>query len=165
MKKLLLRQGRTIKKWGTYDAIIDGEKVFIRPGSKKTKGWQITFRDIFKNHLQKEDGSLLMPRDGIVFVPLKVVKKAIKENGLIPLKELDKNFAQDAPREKISLAYAESRLLVDYILSRYNYYLLNQFTSRIASGKPLEHALEKVFYTDLPRFEQNWKSYIRQKYF
>ncbi len=37
-------QEEIFEEWGRYEAIIDGKKVFIRPGSKKPKGWQITFR-------------------------------------------------------------------------------------------------------------------------
>lgn len=44
LKSILEKSGKKIQEWGTYEATIDGEKVFIRPGSKKPKGWQITFR-------------------------------------------------------------------------------------------------------------------------
>jgi len=35
---------------------IDGQRVFIRAGSAKKKGWQISFRDVFKDALEAEDG-------------------------------------------------------------------------------------------------------------
>ena len=38
--------------------------------------WQITFRDVFKNSLEKGDGYLIVPRDGILFIPLKEVQKS-----------------------------------------------------------------------------------------
>ncbi len=33
-----------ISKLNAYDAVINGQKAFIRPGSEKPRGWQITFR-------------------------------------------------------------------------------------------------------------------------
>ena len=59
LKKILEKSGRKIEEWGRYEALIDGKKVFIRPGSKKPKGWQITFRgrkpESFIDSLQKGD--------------------------------------------------------------------------------------------------------------
>lgn len=59
-------------------AIINGQTVFIRPGSdKKTRGWQITFRDKSFKALQTGDGMLLVPRGNILMIPMKEVQKVI----------------------------------------------------------------------------------------
>lgn len=83
LKKMLEKSGKRIQKWGKHDSVIGGKKTFIRPGSKKSKGWQITFRGrkpgSFINALQKGDGYLLMPRDGVLFIPLTEVQKVIKD--------------------------------------------------------------------------------------
>jgi len=65
--------------WSAYEAVVNRVKVFIRPGSEKKKGWQVTFRDRFKKALEEEEGSLLMPRDGILLIPFSEIKKAIKD--------------------------------------------------------------------------------------
>lgn len=69
LQKILIKNGYKIDKWHTYEPIINGKKFFIRAGSKKTKGWQVTFRDIFKNTLKASDGFLIMPRGSILIIP------------------------------------------------------------------------------------------------
>jgi len=76
LKKL---RGKRGQKWSAYEATIDGETAYIRPGSLKTKGWQITFRDRFLKSLEKGTGYLLVSRDGIPLVPLIEVRKVIKD--------------------------------------------------------------------------------------
>jgi hypothetical protein len=83
LKKILEKIGKKIQKWTTYEAIINNEKVFIRPGSKKPKGWQITFRGrkpgSFIDSLQKGKGYLLVSRNGLLLIPLTEVQKVIKD--------------------------------------------------------------------------------------
>ena len=79
LKKLLDKTGKKVQDWGAYEAKIDGEKTYIRPGSKKSKGWQITFRDRFLNSLQGGDGYLLVSRDGVLLIPLSEIQKVITE--------------------------------------------------------------------------------------
>ncbi len=69
LKKILAKHGYNIQRWRAYESQINGSRFFIRSGSKKTKGWQVTFRDKFKEALQKSAGYLLMPRGGIVIIP------------------------------------------------------------------------------------------------
>ncbi|TET21963.1 MAG: hypothetical protein E3J71_07990 [Candidatus Stahlbacteria bacterium] len=81
LQKIIKNCGMTIQKWGKYEAVINNETTFIRPGSKKTKGWQITFRGrkpgSFIDSLQKGVGSLLFSRDGVLLIPLTEVQKVI----------------------------------------------------------------------------------------
>jgi len=81
LKKVIEKRGKKVQKWSKYEAIVDQEKVFIRPGSKKPKGWQITFRGrkpgSFIDSLQKGSGYLLVPRDGVLLIPLTEVQKVI----------------------------------------------------------------------------------------
>ena len=112
LKKILEKRGRKIEEWGRYEAIIEGKKVFIRPGSKKPKGWQITFRGrkpgSFIDSLQKGDGSLLVSRNGVLLIPLTEVQKVI----------LDKTaYEQDTidiwivfTEEKVTLSYKKNTL-------------------------------------------------------
>jgi len=79
LKKILINKRKSVEKWSAYSAIIDGEKVFIRPGSPKTKGWQITFRDKFKTALKNGKGSLLVPRSKVLLIPFIEIQKAITD--------------------------------------------------------------------------------------
>lgn len=109
LKKILEGKKYIITEFKSYEATINGEKVFIRPGSKKTKGWQVTFRDVFKKALQDENGSLLMPRDGILLIPFKIIKKAIKDPDAFKRNTID-IFIDFEDKEGIKLCYKDSKL-------------------------------------------------------
>ncbi len=112
LKRILEKSGRKIQRWGKYEAVVEGAKVFIRPGSKKPRGWQITFRGrksgSFIDSLQKGNGFLLVSRNGVLLVPLKEVQKVI----------LDKSaYEQDTidiwivfTEEKATLSYRENTI-------------------------------------------------------
>ncbi len=84
VKRTLELKRHKIDVWGKVEAQVDGKKTFIRPGSRKPKGWQVTFRgeksEGFKKHLELGDGFLLMPRGPILLIPLKVILDLIKKN-------------------------------------------------------------------------------------
>lgn len=107
LKRLLKNSGRTIQAWGAYEATIDGEKVFVRPGSKKPRGWQITFRGrkpgSFIDSLQRGSGLLLVPRDGVLLIPLKQVQKVIAD---------ETTYQQDTI--DIWIAFTEERVTLRY---------------------------------------------------
>jgi hypothetical protein len=78
LKKIIAKSGKISQKWSAYEAIIDGQHVFIREGSDKLpKGWQITFRDKFMAALKSGEGLLLVPRGPILFIPMTEIQKAI----------------------------------------------------------------------------------------
>jgi len=103
LKRLLTNKGKKIQKWGAYEATIDGHKVYIRPGSEKSKGWQITFRDRFLNSLEKGDGYLLVSRAGVLLIPLKDIQSVITEQQAYKQNTID-IYIQFMP-EKVVLAY------------------------------------------------------------
>ena len=108
LKKILERKGYELNEWGAYEAVINGGKVYIRPGSKKEKGWQITFRDKFKNTLQRGEGSLLIPRDGILFIPFREIQKVITDSSKYKQNTIDIyiNFKE----ETIELTYSTNTI-------------------------------------------------------
>jgi hypothetical protein len=108
LKKILLREEHKLDEWGAYEAKIDGVKVYIRPGSKKQKGWQITFRDKFKGTLQKGEGSLLVPRDGILLIPFREIQKVITADSKYKQNTIDIyiNFKDDI----IELTYTDKTI-------------------------------------------------------
>ena len=78
LREILEKHGYNIEQWGTYEAIIDGEKYYIRPGSYKSKGWQITLRGRKPgspiDSVLHGDGNLLIRRGKIYIVPLEAIK-------------------------------------------------------------------------------------------
>ncbi len=108
LRKILERNKYKITEFKSYEATINDEKVFIRPGSKKAKGWQITFRDVFKKTLQDETGSLLMPRDGILLIPFKEIKKTINDPNAFNRNTIDIFIAFE--EDKIKLRYKNSEV-------------------------------------------------------
>lgn len=80
LRKIIKKKNYSISSWSAYEAIIDEERVYIRPGSQKTKGWQITFRDEFKRSLETLNGKLLVPRGRIILIPFSELIKIFGED-------------------------------------------------------------------------------------
>lgn len=108
LKKILQKSGKNVTKWGAYEIEIDGSKAFIRPGSLKPKGWQITFRDIFLNALNKGDGFLLVSRNGVLLIPLAEVQKVIKDKNAYNQNTIDIWIVFGD--EKITLSYKDETI-------------------------------------------------------
>ncbi len=108
LKKLLTDQGKQIQNWTAYEAIVDGQKAYIRPGSLKPKGWQITFRDRFLNSLQKGDGYLLVSRDGVLLLPLRTVRQVVKDKSAYRQNTIDVYILFTS--EKITLSYKKNTI-------------------------------------------------------
>ena len=112
LKKILERKDYKINSWKADEAILNGKKAYIRPGSPKPKNnpkhWQITFRDVFKDSLQKGEGYLLVPRDGILLIPLKEVQKVVTDTSKYKQNTIDVyiNFKEDT----IELTYTTNTI-------------------------------------------------------
>lgn len=112
LKKLLEKSGRKITMWGAYEVEIDGQKAFVRPGSKKPRGWQITFRGrkpgSFIDSLSKGDGFLLVPRGGVLLIPLAEVQAVITDKSAYEQDTIDIwiTFQDD----KVTLRYKEETI-------------------------------------------------------
>jgi len=117
LKKILEKKGYKIDSWKADEAILNGKKVYIRPGSPKPKEnpkhWQITFRDVFKDSLQKGEGYLLVPRDGILLIPLKDVQKVVTDPSKYKQNTIDVyiNFKEDT----IELTYTTNTIDVTQV--------------------------------------------------
>ena len=79
LKKILVREGMQVGSFKAKEAIIDGQKTYIRPGSLKAKGWQITFRDRSLDSLEKGQGYLLVSRGDVLLIPLNEVRKVVTD--------------------------------------------------------------------------------------
>jgi hypothetical protein len=108
LKKLLTAYGKHIQKWSAYEAVIEGQKAYIRPGSLKSKGWQITFRDRFLNSLEKGEGYLLVSRDGVLMIPLSEIRKLVSDKAAFQQNTID--IYMSFTPEKVTAAYKENRI-------------------------------------------------------
>jgi hypothetical protein len=110
LKKYLEKKRYRIDKWHAKEPIINGKLTFIRPGSPKPKNnpkhWQITFRDVFKDSLEKGEGYLIVPRDGILFIPLREIQKVVTDPSKYKQNTIDIyiNFKEDT----IELTYIDN---------------------------------------------------------
>jgi hypothetical protein len=115
VRKIVERKGYSIKNWGKIEAIINGKPAFIRPGSSKKTGWQITFRgaksNSFKTLLEKENGFLLVPRGPILLIPLSDIKHFVLK--------VDRNaFLRDTI--DIFIKFHEDRIILIYKSNEFN---------------------------------------------
>lgn len=123
-KKILERRGHSIQKWRKVEAVVDNLKTFIRPGSRKPNGWQVTFRggkpDSFKSRLSNGSGYLLMPRGPILLIPLRIIRDFIAsiDNAAFDRDTIDVFCRFD--EEKIVLVYKGSELdVTEYAVKGY----------------------------------------------
>jgi hypothetical protein len=108
LKKVVERAGKNIGQWGAHYGIIDGIEVFIRPGSLKKKGWQITFRDVFKDALEKGKGALLVPRGKVLLIPFTEIQKVIKDKKKYQQNTID--IYLQFSEEGVSLSYGDAMI-------------------------------------------------------
>ncbi len=105
-KKLLAHHGKNVQKWTAKEAIIDGQKIYIRSGSPKPKGWQITFRNRFLNSLQKGEGYLLVSRGDVLLIPLNEVRKVVTDTSTYKQNTIDVYVV--FTKEKTTLTYSKN---------------------------------------------------------
>jgi hypothetical protein len=109
VRKSLERKGFKINEWGKIEAEVNRKKTFIRAGSSKAKGWQVTFRGekpgSLKTRLETGDGFLLMPRGPILLIPLNIIRDFVKK--------ID-NMAFERDTIDIFLRFDEKQIFVVY---------------------------------------------------
>lgn len=109
LKRLIEKKGMKISQWTSKEAVINGETAFIRPGSKKQNGWQITIRggksDSFLDALRKGKGNILVSRNGVLLIPLKKVLELVKSTDQKALERDTVDIFIDFLEEGIKLNY------------------------------------------------------------
>ena len=88
------------------------------------------------------------------------VKKLIKENQFIPLKDLGKSFTNLTNPEKVQLVYLQSYLTVNFILERYSKQALLDILKLLSKDKSIEEAVSAVLFVDFHQFEEKSREYI-----
>lgn len=123
-EKIIRQKGHTIQKWGKQKAKIDSQRTFIRPGSEKPAGWQVTFRgskpDSFKTNLMQGTGLLLMPRGPILLIPLEMIKKFVRDIDTAVFNRDTIDIFLRFDEQKIILVYKKNELNVtDYTVQTF----------------------------------------------
>lgn len=72
-----IAQQHTVEKVRKFEAVIDKQQAYIRAGSDKPKGLQVTIRDEFRDHVLKGEGFLIVPSGTGLLIPLKSLRDMI----------------------------------------------------------------------------------------
>lgn len=92
-KTVLAQRKMVINSWKEKDAVINGKTTFIRQGSKKNRGYQITIRGgkpgSFIDCLKAKKGNLLVRRDGILLIPLVKIHDIINDDKVLEQDTVD----------------------------------------------------------------------------
>lgn len=112
LMKILQKNGRKVANWKGQEVEIDGIKTFVRPGSKKPRGWQITIRGrklgSFIDSFKKGNGLLLVPRNGVLLIPLSKIQTVIKDETAYDQDTIDIWIVFGD--EKITLSYKDETI-------------------------------------------------------
>jgi len=96
VQSILNKNKMAIDKWAEKEATINGEITFIRQGSKKAKGYQVTIRGgkpgSFIDCLKTKTGNLLVRRDGILMIPLSIIYKVVNDDTTLEQDTIDVYF-------------------------------------------------------------------------
>jgi len=112
LRKVLIKNGYKINSWHAYEPIINDTKYFIRAGSKKAKGWQVTFRDVFRNSLKDGNGFLIMPRGNIPVIPFRKILELFNNTEDVFAKNTIDVFVEFTEARKVYLNYKKEKLEV-----------------------------------------------------
>ncbi|MEW5717506.1 MAG: peptidase MA family metallohydrolase [Chloroflexota bacterium] len=90
-----------------------------------------------------------------------LLKRAIQNDTLLPLRTLSGNFATDA--RQASLSYAESFSVVDFIYRRYGKEKMAQLLDEFKQGGAFDEIFRKVLGVDTEGLEAAWRQDIGAK--
>jgi len=89
--------------------------------------------------------------------------KAVQENRIMGLAQLDEGFSQAKTAAELSFAYYESSLLVEFIVERYGFETLKAMIYQYATHADMGAAFKTVFHISLDEFESDFFSWINQR--
>lgn len=94
----------------------------------------------------------------------KNLKQQTLSGNIIPLEALDSIFLNSRDTKIISLAYAESFAIIDYLLNRFNFNIILNILSDIKKGKDIKNTLKDETGQDFSKLEENLKKHIISNY-
>lgn len=92
------------------------------------------------------------------------LKRAIKENTLIPISQLNSSFSLHTNPEKLNLAYLESYSFVEFLLDRWRFYVIKGLLEHLKTGKSIEEAIYEETYRKMDKLEKDWLEWLQRKY-
>lgn len=99
-------RGYQVSAWGAYEAQVNGLRCFIRDGSQKPRGWQITLRNDFRNAARTSDGHLLVNRGPGLMIPFAKLRALA---GTRPLEQGTVDiFIKFLPEGRVTVRYREN---------------------------------------------------------
>jgi hypothetical protein len=90
-----------------------------------------------------------------------VLDEAILSNRLIRLKYLEKGFPDDGRR--LTLAYSESKSLIDYIISEYGPDGLLRLLGYLKDGDGINSAVQKAYAISFDELEKRWYDRLKRR--
>ncbi|MBN1980768.1 MAG: tetratricopeptide repeat protein [Chitinivibrionales bacterium] len=95
---------------------------------------------------------------------MSVLKQALQSERVLSFRELDDKTSVWKNGSVAPLAYMQSYAMVDYLISRWNYYFFVEMLKKIRTGATVESILAKHTNRTLPEFEREWIQHSRQKF-
>ena len=90
------------------------------------------------------------------------LEQAAREATWLPLDALAEDFPHDP--EQAHLAYAESYTFVAFLMDHFGAPALARLNAQMRSGKAFPEAVEAAFARELATIQEEWFTYLRQKY-
>ncbi len=93
-----------------------------------------------------------------------ILNKHFKNKSLIPFSELDRKFLERKNKERLKLAYIESKLLIKFIDQRYGFSKIQEILDGLSSGKSIDSLLKAVLFLNKEEFEKKWINWVKKTY-
>jgi hypothetical protein len=91
-----------------------------------------------------------------------LVGRAAITNNLLDLSDLENTFPWS--EEKADLAYAESFLVITFIIQRFGKEGLWDLLRELESGKDIDSAMRSAFGIGYERFKRDWRAYTKSRF-
>jgi len=89
-----------------------------------------------------------------------IIQKYIERFGLVPIPDIPGNLGSIRDRQKATLMYIESYLVIEYILKRAGNSGLQLILKALRNGYSLRNAIESLFKESLENFNRKWYRFV-----
>ncbi|MDD5421847.1 MAG: tetratricopeptide repeat protein [Candidatus Omnitrophica bacterium] len=93
-----------------------------------------------------------------------IVRDNINAAAVYHIREMPRDFARIKDVRLATSLYAQSYLLIDFIVNRVGPSGLRSMLARLRDGQSAEHAIEALFDRDIEQFERDLEGYIKERY-
>lgn len=90
-----------------------------------------------------------------------LLKKHLGYGDLILLADMDNVWNNSYDRERVSLAYAEAKSVILYLVDRFTMYQVTVMIDKYKSSKDINQAIKETFQLDQAQFEQSWLAWLK----